>query len=101
VKMGPLPVSLPQPTDLATYGKVPDSFDVQAFDVLLPGEVSFIFRQRYPFPDQLTCGLRTVALSVTSDPNMRSIVVGVGPTAATSANISGQGNIFVGLDKAV
>lgn len=101
VKMGPLPVSLPYPADLVEYGEVPPSFDARAFDALLPGEVSFIFRQRYPFPDQLTCGLRTVALSVTSDPTMRSIVVGVGPTAATSANLSGQGNIFVTLDKAI
>jgi L-threonylcarbamoyladenylate synthase len=101
VKMGPLPVSLPQPSDLVEYGEVPPSFDVRAFDALLPGEVSFIFRQRYPFPDQLSCGLRTVALSVTSDPVFRSIVVGVGPTAATSANLSGQGNIYVTLEKAI
>lgn len=101
VKMGPLPVSLPQPSDLVEYGEVPSSFDTRAFDELLPGEVSFIFRQRHPFPDQLSCGLRTVALSVTSDPVFRSIVVGVGPTAATSANISGQGNIYVTLDKAI
>jgi L-threonylcarbamoyladenylate synthase len=102
VKLGPLPVSLPYPADIPRYVHVPDTFDKAAFNALLPGEVSFIFWQRYPFPEQLTCGLHTVAVSCTSDPVMRAIVKGVGgPVAATSANLSGQGNIFVSLDKAV
>lgn len=102
VKLGPLPVSLPYPRDIPSYVRVPDSFDSRAFDELLPGEVSFIFWQKYPFPDELTCGLHTVAVSCTSHPVMRGIVKGSGgPVAATSANISGQGNVFVDLDKAV
>ncbi|MGF7234784.1 MAG: L-threonylcarbamoyladenylate synthase [Frankia sp.] len=102
VKLGPLPVSLPYPSDIPTYVQIPDTFDTAAFDALLPGEVSFIFWQKYPFPEQLTCGLHTVAVSCTSDPVFRALVKGAGgPVAATSANLSGQGNIFVGLDKAV
>lgn len=102
VKLGPLPVSLPYPSDIPAYVDVPDSFDQKIFDALLPGEVSFIFWQKYPFPEQLTCGLHTVAVSCTSDPVFRSLVKEVGgPVAATSANVSGQGNIFVDLAKAV
>lgn len=102
VKLGPLPVSLPHPHEIPDYVDVPGSFDARAFDELLPGEVSFIFWQKYPFPEQLTCGLRTVAVSCTSDPVFRAIVVAsAGPVAATSANISGQGNVFVDLDRAV
>lgn len=102
VKLGPLPVSLPYPEEIPSYVHVPDAFDTRAFGELLPGEVSFIFWQKYPFPDELTCGLRTVAVSCTSDPVFRRIVVGTkGPVAATSANLSGQGNVFVDLDKAI
>lgn len=102
VKLGPLPVSLPYPHEIPRYVRIPESFDSRAFDELLPGEVSFVFWQKYPFPDQLSCGLRTVAVSCTSHPVMRAIVVGSGgPVAATSANISGQGNVFVDLGKAM
>ena len=102
VKLGPLPVSLPYPRDIPSYVHVPGSFDGRAFDDLLPGEVSFIFWQKHPFPDELTCGLHTVAVSCTSHPVFRGIVKGSGgPVAATSANISGQGNVFVDLDKAI
>jgi L-threonylcarbamoyladenylate synthase len=102
VKLGPLPVSLPYPDDIPSYVHVPDAFDARAFGELLPGEVSFVFWQKYPFPEQLTCGLRTVAVSCTSDPVFRRIVVGTGgPVAATSANLSGQGNVFVDLGKAI
>jgi L-threonylcarbamoyladenylate synthase len=102
VKLGPLPVSLPYPRDIPTYVEVPDNFDLAILDEALPGEVSFIFRQRYPFCDQLSCGLRTVAVSCTSDPVFRGVVKAVGgPVAATSANLSGQGNIYVTLQKAL
>ena len=101
-KVGPLPVSLPYPHLASQYVYVPDWFDEKILQELLPGEVSFIFKQKYPFPDELTCGLRTVSISCTTHPLMRSIVVGMeGPIAATSANLSGQGDIFVTLEKAV
>jgi L-threonylcarbamoyladenylate synthase len=102
VKLGPLPVSLPYPDEIPRYVHVPQTFDSQAFKELLPGEVSFIFWQKYAFPGELTCGLHTVAVSCTSDPVFRAIVVASGgPVAATSANVSGQGNVFVDLDKAI
>jgi L-threonylcarbamoyladenylate synthase len=101
-KLGPLPVSLPHPDEIPTYAQVPGTMNTRAFDELLPGEVSFIFWQNFPFPDQLTCGLRSVAVSCSSHPVFRGIVLRTGgPVAATSANISGQGNVFVNLDKAV
>jgi L-threonylcarbamoyladenylate synthase len=102
VKLGPLPVSLPYPGEIPQFVSIPEAFDSRAFDELLPGEVSFIFWQKHPFPEKLTCGLHTVAVSCTSHPVFRSIVVATGgPVAATSANISGQGNVFVDLGKAI
>ncbi|HSK39383.1 MAG TPA: L-threonylcarbamoyladenylate synthase [Arenibaculum sp.] len=101
VKLGPLPVSLPHPDVIGDYVDIPDWFDRSILGAMLPGEISFIFRQKYPFPARLTCGLGTVAVSCTTHPVFRSIVVGLNrPVAATSANLSGQGNIFVPLEKA-
>ena len=101
-KWGPLPVSLPYPMDVGRYTKVPNWFDLAILKRLLPGEISFIFHQKFDFPDKLTCGSGTVAVSCTSHPVFREIVKGVGrPIAATSANISGQKNIFVDLQKAI
>jgi L-threonylcarbamoyladenylate synthase len=102
VKFGPLPVSLPHPSVAARYVELPDWFDPAVLDALLPGEISFVFRQKFPFPDQLTCGLHSVAISCTTHPVFRTLTVGLnGPIAATSANLSGQGNIFVPLAKAI
>ncbi|MFL6651072.1 MAG: L-threonylcarbamoyladenylate synthase [Sulfurifustaceae bacterium] len=101
-KFGPLPVSLPYPEVAPRYVDIPDWFDVGILRAMLPGEISFIFRQKYPFPDRLTCGLGSVAISCTTHPVFRSMVIGLNrPIAATSANLSGQGNIFVPLDKAI
>lgn len=101
-KWGPLPISLPHPDEAARYVEFPKGFDQDILRKLLPGEISFIFRQKYGFPDRLTCGSRTVAISCTTHPVFRAIVVGAArPIAATSANLSGQGNIFVTLQKAV
>jgi len=101
-KLGPLPVVLPDSQMLDDYVKIPDWFDRSILDEMLPGEISFIFWERYLFPEKLTCGLHTVAITCTTHPIFNSIVVGMGgPVAASSANISGQGNIFVTLGKAI
>lgn len=101
-KLGPLPVSMPYPHYADRYVYLPEWFDRRILEKLLPGEISFVFWQKYPFPDQLTCGLKTVAVSVTTNPVMRSIVKGMdGPVAATSANKSGQPSVFVSLEKAI
>jgi L-threonylcarbamoyladenylate synthase len=100
-KLGPLPVSLPDPGSASDYVVLPAWFDRRILRRMLPGEISFVFQQKYPFPDRLTCGLRTVAISCTTHPVFRAIVKGLDrPVAATSANLSGQGNIFVSLEKA-
>ena len=102
VKFGPLPVSFPTPEMIDQYVHIPEWMDKSILTDLLPGEVSFVFQQKYPFPDKLTCGLHSVAVSCTTHPIFRSLVVGVGgPIAATSANLSGQGSIFVPLSKAI
>ncbi len=101
-QLGPLGVGVPTPADIPTYVKIPDDFPLAAFDALLPGEINFIFEKKYPFPPQLTCGFPTLAVSVSSHPDLGRLIERYGkPIAATSANISGQGNIFVPLEKAI
>jgi L-threonylcarbamoyladenylate synthase len=101
-QLGPLGVGVPTPADIPTYVRIPAGFPLAAFTALLPGEINFIFEKKYPFPPQLTCGFPTLAISVSSHRDLGRLIARYGkPIAATSANISGQGNIFVPLDKAV
>ncbi|MBD2342707.1 L-threonylcarbamoyladenylate synthase [Anabaena subtropica] len=101
-KLGPLPVLFPNIRAINEYVQIPDWFDRTILDSMLPGEISFIFWQRYPFPEKLTCGLHTVAVNCTTHSVLKAIVSSINkPLAASSANISGQGNIFVTLEKAI
>jgi L-threonylcarbamoyladenylate synthase len=101
-QLGPLGVGVPRPADIPTYVHLPEGFPLTAFEALLPGEINFIFTQKYPFPPQLTCGFPTLAISVSSHRDLGEIIARYGkPIAATSANISGQGNIFVPVEKAI
>lgn len=101
-KLGPLPICLSSHLLFDKYVSINRSFNRSIFEVLLPGEVSFIFPQKFKFDDQLTCGLKTLAVTSPSHPILQSLLVRFnGPIAASSANISGQGNIFVNFEKAI
>ncbi len=98
---GPLCVAVPRVVDIPVHAQLPEGFPLKALDALLPGEINFIFRHRNQFPRQLVSGLPTMAVTVSSDRDFGLIAREYGrPLAGTSANISGQGNIFVSLDKA-
>ncbi|WP_259782105.1 L-threonylcarbamoyladenylate synthase [Aestuariispira ectoiniformans] len=99
---GPLSVALPDTSDIGQYVHIPDWVSQYALDSLFPGEIAMIFRHKYPFPRELVSGLPTLAITISSDRNFGPLVKEYGkPLAGTSANISGQGNIFVSLDKAM
>lgn len=99
---GPLCVALPDVDALPAYAKLPQNFPQQAVSELLPGEIVFIFNSNYDFPKQLMCGLPTVGITVSPDKDFGRLAKAYGkPLAGTSANISGQGNIFVSLEKAL
>lgn len=99
---GPLAVAVPTAASVPTYVHLPDGFPEGALDALFPGEISLIFNLKYPFPPELTRGLSTLAINVSSDHVFGRVVREYGkPLAGTSANISGQGNIFVSLEKAI
>lgn len=101
-KLGPLPLCLPDAESVDRYVHVPGWFDREAMRALWPGEVCFVFRQSHPFPDRLTCGLRTVAVTVTSEPFYAALARAAGrPLASSSANISGQASGRVTLPQAL
>jgi L-threonylcarbamoyladenylate synthase len=99
---GPLCISAPSASHIGMYVELPTGFSHEALEALFPGEINMIFNRKYPFPSALTCGLSTLAVNVSSDRDFGLIASRYGkPLAGTSANISGQGNIFVSLDKAI
>lgn len=99
---GPLGIGVPRAADVPLYVDIPEGFPQGALEALFPGEINLIFRRKYPFPPRLTCGLPTLSVNVSSDPVFGQIALRYGkPLGGTSANISGQGNIFVPLEKAV
>lgn len=102
VKLGPLPVCLPDAAAVDRYVQVPESFDREALATLWPGEVCFVFWQRHPFPERLTCGLHTVAVTVTSEPFYGALAQAAGRAlASSSANLSGQATGRVTLEQAL
>jgi tRNA A37 threonylcarbamoyladenosine synthetase subunit TsaC/SUA5/YrdC len=69
---------------------------------LMPGPIGFIFPKRVDFPIGLTCGLKTIAVAHTDDKSLSHISRKFdAPLAATSANLSGQGQIRTSLEKAI
>ncbi len=101
VKLGPLPVQIADPARIREYVVLPEGQQRRAVEAMLPGEICFILPQLYPFCERLTCGLGTIAISSTTHPVFRAVLEAfAGPVAATSANISGQGDIHVSLEKA-
>lgn len=98
----PLCVAVPDVDSLSDYAKLPDGFPQEAISELLPGEIVFIFEPNYPFPDQLFSGFSTIGITISPDKDFGPLTKAYGkPLAGTSANISGQGNIFVDLNKAI
>jgi L-threonylcarbamoyladenylate synthase len=100
-KFGPLTLYIPNAGEAEKYAVIPEDFDRAILDKAWPGELTLIFEKNYPFPDALTMGATTIALTVQGECTCHDIAQEFGPVAMTSANISGQGDIFVTLEKAV
>lgn len=101
-KFGPLTLAISHAEQADRYVKYPEYFDRSVLQELWPGELTVIFEKEYEFPPQLTMGAHTLAVACQGESVLHSIVEAFGaPVACTSANLSGQGDIFVDLDKAV
>ncbi len=101
-KFGPLIVFISRPEQAEKYVRLPQRVDRRMLRALWPSELAVIFERTYPFPEQLTLGSPTVALCCQGDSPLQRISELLGtPIAGTSANLSGQGDIYVDFDKAL
>jgi len=101
-KFGPLTLSIADPATAADYVTVPDWVEPDALTRLWPGELTAIFWKACDLPAGFTMGYDTLGVACQGASPLEDIIRAAGrPVGATSANISGQGDIFVDLDKAV
>lgn len=100
-KFGPLTLAISRAEQADEYVKYPEGFDPSVLRELWPGELTAIFWKKFPFPDNMTMGAPTLAVACQGESVLHRIVEAGKPVACTSANISGQGDIFVDLNKAV
>ncbi|MBN7770135.1 L-threonylcarbamoyladenylate synthase [Marinobacter daepoensis] len=101
-KFGPLLILIDAVEDALQFGALPFGYSVNDLHRIWPSELTIIMNKKYPFPSALTLGLDTLGISCQGDSDVREVIRQFGfPVAATSANLSGQGDIFVDLDKAV
>ena len=101
-KFGPLTVFIARPGEAEAYVRLPSGMDTGALHRIWPGELALIFERAYPFPEALTLGSPTVAVCCQGEsPLQRLAQLAGSPLAGTSANLSGQGDIFVDFAKAL
>jgi L-threonylcarbamoyladenylate synthase len=101
-KVAPLPVVFPRVEAILDCVRIPAWFPEEVLHKLMPGPIGFIFPMKIAFPIGLTCGLKTIAVAHTDDQSLSDISRKFdAPLAATSANISGQGQIRTSLEKAI
>lgn len=101
-KFGPLLILISHIEDALRFGELPANYHVDQLNSIWPSEITIIMNKRFPFPSQLTLGLETLGISCQGESGVNEVIKAFGfPVAATSANISGQGDIFVDLDKAI
>jgi L-threonylcarbamoyladenylate synthase len=101
-RVAPLSVVAPRIEVIPDYVYIPTWFPEEILHELMPGPIGFIFPQRMEFPIGLTCGLKTIAVAHTEDQSLTHVSRKFdGPLAATSANLSGQGQIRTSFEKAI
>lgn len=101
-KFGPLTLSIADPAVCARYVRLPDWLDPETPKEMWPGELTAIFWKNCDLPSNFTMGYDTLGVACQGPSPLEDIIRAFGrPVGATSANISGQGDIFVDLEKAV
>jgi L-threonylcarbamoyladenylate synthase len=100
-KFGPLTLFLTSPEQADRYVTYTGGLDQSILRRLWPGELSFILPLEFPFPPRLTMGGKTIAITNQGECTLDRLSRGFGgPLGMTSANLSGQGDIFVDREKA-
>lgn len=100
-KFGPLTLYLPSISAISAYTLPTPGFDFKIAETLWPGEVSFILYKQNIISDAVTCGGNTIAVTHHANPVLQQVIETWGkPLSGSSANLSGQGDIFVTVEKA-
>ena len=100
-KFGPLTLYLPSTSAISTYTLSTPGFNPKIAQALWPGEVSFILHKQSNISDAVTCGANTIAVTHHANPILQQVIESFGkPLSGSSANLSGQGDIFVTVEKA-
>lgn len=101
-KFGPLTLYLSSIEDISTYTLPTAGFEIKIAEALWPGEVSFILYKQARISNAVTCNSSTVAVTVHANPVLNQVIERFGkPLSGSSANLSGQGDIFVTAEKAI
>jgi len=96
-KFGPLSIFVAQPDQAQRYARLPDGIDPAVLDEVWPSPTAMIFWRSHPFPPRLTLGLPTLAVCCQGpgSPLQEVLELMDQPLGASSANLSGQGDIDV------
>ena len=100
-KFEPLILYLPSTSAISAYTLSTPGFNPKIAQALWPVEVSFILYKQSNISDAVTCGANTIAVTHHANPILQQVIESFGkPLSGSSANLSGQGDIFVTVEKA-
>lgn len=100
-KYGPLILYVTAVEQVPAYTRLPAGVTMETLRRLWPSELTIILPLTHPFPPRLTMGGSTIAITCQEDSTLHRIAIAFGgPLGITSANLSGQGDIFIDLQKA-
>jgi L-threonylcarbamoyladenylate synthase len=101
-KFGPLTLYLASIQEISKYTLPTFGFSIGIAHTLWPGEVSFILYKQSIISNAVTCGANTVAVACHAHPVLQGVIAAFGkPVCGSSANLSGQGDIYVTVEKAI
>ena len=101
-KFGPLTLVFSSFAEISKYTLPTPGFSIEIAQKLWPGEVSFILYKQDIIPNVVTCGANTIAVACHDHPVLQELLKVLGqPICFSSANLSGQGDIWVSLEKAI
>ncbi|MFH9405022.1 L-threonylcarbamoyladenylate synthase [Streptomyces sp. NPDC017638] len=102
-KFGPLSLFVPEPRQAEEYVRIPDGFGPAVLERIWPSPTAVICWKKHPFPPRMTLGLPTLAVCCQGPGSpLQEVLRLIGqPLGASSANLSGQGDIDVTFDVTV
>lgn len=90
----PIPILVKDEEMLSRFVEVTEEAS-RLIDKFLPGPLTLVLRQKKNLPDLISAGTRKAAVRISNYPFVRRLFDSVSePLTSTSANLSGEGNLF-------